>query len=91
MCVCKFEPKVCHVENGMRLVSISRCDQVWRTCNALHDELLLHDELNNRWEDRISIDKEGDPISEVPFAVDLLTIHPYEMNSIKKHIVLTIF
>ena len=39
----------------------------------------------------MSIDKDGNPISELLFAVERLASHPSEMNSIKKHIILIFF
>ena len=71
------------LKNGIRLGLISQCDQVWRACCALHNKLLIHDELDKGWKDVFSIDKDGDPNLEVSFIVEQLTSHLSEMNSIK--------
>ena len=72
------------LKNGIRLESISQCDQVWRTCCALHNKLLIHDELDKGWEDGTSIYNEWDSISSVPFSVQRLSRHPSESNSIRR-------
>ena len=79
------------LNNGIKLGSISQCDQVWCTCCAFHNKLLLHDELDKGWKDGLSMDKDGDPITEVSFAVERLTSHPSETNSIKNTIILITF
>ena len=35
---------------GVRSGSIDTCDKVWRTCCALHNLLLFHDELDKGWD-----------------------------------------
>ena len=43
---------------GIRLESISKCDQVWLTCCALHNMLLHIDGLDKNWENGVSSDWE---------------------------------
>ena len=51
----------------------------------MHNKLLIHDEVDKGWKDGLSIDKDGDPISKVSFAVEGLTSNLSETNSIKIH------
>ena len=43
------------LKNGIRLGTIVKCDQVWRTCCALHNRLLIIDELDKGWENGTSV------------------------------------
>ena len=66
------------LKNGIRLGSIIQCDQVWRTCCALHNRLLFIDELDKGWDMGKKINDPDDLDTEVPFAIDRLTKHPVQ-------------
>ena len=38
------------LRTGIRIRNISKCDQIWKTCCALHNLLLFVDGLHNHWE-----------------------------------------
>jgi hypothetical protein len=69
------------LKNGIRLGSISRCDQVWRTCCALHNRLLFIDELDKGWDIATEINDPEDLETEVPFAIDRLHDNPSQSNT----------
>ena len=64
---------------GLRFQSITRCDQMFLTCCALHNLLLDHDGLQNNWNEYYDYDT-----NEITFAMSRLnqptaapqTIHP---------------
>ena len=68
------------LKNGVRLGSINQCDQVWRTCCALHNRLLFVDELDKGWETGRPMYSHEDVNTETPFAINRLTNHPSENN-----------
>ena len=68
------------LKNGIRLGSISQCDQVWRTCCALHNRLLFIDGLDKGWDVGKKINDPDDLETDVPFAIDRLTNHPIQSN-----------
>ena len=72
------------LKNGIRLGSISQCDQVWRTCCALHNRLIFIDELDKGWENGIPVHNEDETNTEVPFAIDRLTKHPTGNNEARR-------
>ena len=59
---------------GVRLGGITKTDQLWKTCCALHNMLLDVDGLSERWENGVrsvwedEVDKEVD----LPFSLQLL-------------------
>ena len=59
---------------GLRFQSITRCDQMFLTCCALHNLLLDHDGLHNNWNEYSAYDT-----NDIPFAMSRLnqpTSHP---------------
>ena len=70
-------------KNGTRLESIVKCDKLCHICCALHDSLLLHDELDEKYEGGTSFYDEFDTPSSVPFSVQRLTSYPSEKYFIR--------
>lgn len=44
------------LKSGIRLGGLEECDQVWKTCCALHNMLLEVDGLDEKWEDGVVSD-----------------------------------
>ena len=42
--------RFCILRYGIRTKSIERCDEIWKTCCALHNMLLFIDGLHKNWE-----------------------------------------
>ena len=64
---------------GLRFQNISKCDQMWLTCCALHNLLLDHDGLSINWDKSDNCDNH-----DIPFAMMRLnqpTTHPDSSNS----------
>ena len=38
------------LQGGIKVRSIQKCDELWKTCCALHNMLLFVDGLDNNWE-----------------------------------------
>ena len=41
--------RFCILRYGLRLSSIKKCDDIWKTCCALHNRLLFVDGLHENW------------------------------------------
>lgn len=59
---------------GMRLGGLAECDQVWKTCCALHNMLLEVDGVDDKWEDGVVSDwqqhmGENDTAAQLPEAI----------------------
>ena len=46
------------LRHGIRLRSISKCDEIWKTCCALHNRLLFIDGLHKDWDNGVQSDWE---------------------------------
>ena len=42
--------------NGIRLKIIEKCDEIWKTCCALHNRLLFINDLHIKWDKGASSD-----------------------------------
>jgi hypothetical protein len=71
------------LKHGIRLNSISQCDQVWKTCCALHNKLLFIDGMDQGWDeskDDNSID--SDEEIDIPFSMERLNRNRSNVNMI---------
>ena len=50
--------RFCILRYGIRLRSINKCDEIWKTCCALHNRLLFIDGLHKHWDQGMSSDWE---------------------------------
>ena len=50
--------RFCILRYGIRLRSIKKCDEIWKTCCALHNRLLFIDGLHKHWDQGMSSDWE---------------------------------
>ena len=48
------------LKTGIRLHSIASADKIWLTCCALHNMLLHVDGLDEKWEDGVASEWEGE-------------------------------
>ena len=64
---------------GLRFQSITKCDQMWLTCCALHNLLLEYDGLDTNWEESQLTED-----NETSFAMSRLgnpSFHPHPSNN----------
>ena len=61
------------LKSGIRLHKISDCDKVWATCCALHNRLLIIDELDKCWDQ--STKEKGYLKFDIPFSMQRLNRH----------------
>ena len=56
----------------IRVHSIEKVDMIWKTCCALHNMLLDHDDMNREWSGGFQMDQEDEDQEDedVPFSVN---------------------
>ena len=64
-----YEMSLENFKYGIRFHDISKCDQTWMTCCALHNYLLDKDGLAEGWEKGLSPDEDDFESISMPFAL----------------------
>jgi hypothetical protein len=81
------------LKSGIRLHGVEAADKIWMTCCALHNWLLEVDGLDDKWENGVPSDWEGelglfskeDTIRHIePFAIQRLNLNAYDTSAMGK-------